>query len=377
MRANISVHEPRQPQDKDTMFAFSMEGNNQPSAPRSQVPFAWAPGWNSPQASRQITDQIGRQVTLPDEVDRVVVLQHQTLNLLVQMNASDKIVGVMANWKQQLGDGYARLAPELNQKAALGDLTHVDPEKLVALKPQVVFVTNYAPQEMIDKISSLGIPVVAISLRHDAPGEKTRLNPTMADEEKAYNLGLREGIALIGEIVNKPAEAKALIAATDAGRRLVSDRLKDLPAEQRVRAYMANPELTTYGSGKYTGLMMAHAGAMNVAAATIQGFKTVAMEQVIAWDPQVIFVQDRYPSVVNEIKTSPQWQTIDAVKNQRVYLMPDYAKAWGYPMPEAMGVGELWMAKKLYPEKFKDVDVRKVANDWYQRFYRTDYQGID
>lgn len=42
MRANISVHEPRQPQDKDTMFAFSMEGNNQPSAPRSQIPFAWA-----------------------------------------------------------------------------------------------------------------------------------------------------------------------------------------------------------------------------------------------------------------------------------------------------------------------------------------------
>jgi NADH-quinone oxidoreductase subunit G len=37
MRANISVHEPRQPQDKDTMFAFSMEGNNQPSAPRSQI----------------------------------------------------------------------------------------------------------------------------------------------------------------------------------------------------------------------------------------------------------------------------------------------------------------------------------------------------
>lgn len=50
MRANISVHEPRQPQDKDTMFAFSMEGNNQPSAPRSQIPFARAPGWNSPQA---------------------------------------------------------------------------------------------------------------------------------------------------------------------------------------------------------------------------------------------------------------------------------------------------------------------------------------
>jgi NADH-quinone oxidoreductase subunit G len=58
-RANISVHEPRQPQDKDTMFAFSMEGNNQPSAPRSQIPFAWAPGWNSPQAWNKFQAEVG------------------------------------------------------------------------------------------------------------------------------------------------------------------------------------------------------------------------------------------------------------------------------------------------------------------------------
>ncbi|MEN4780395.1 ABC transporter substrate-binding protein [Pantoea agglomerans] len=329
------------------------------------------------QASRQITDQTGRQVTIPDRVDRIVVLQHQTLNLLVQMNATDKIVGVMANWKLQLGDSYARLAPELNQKATLGDLTHVDPEKLVALHPQVVFVTNYAPQEMIDSITALGIPVVAISLRHDEPGEKAKMNPSIRDEEMAYDKGLREGITLIGEIINKPAEAKALITATDEGRKIVSDRLKDVPAEKRIRAYMANPELTTYGSGKYTGLMMLHAGAVNVAAATVKGFKTVSMEQIIAWDPQVIFVQDRYPSVVNEINSSPQWQAIDAVKNHRVWLMPDYAKAWGYPMPEAMGIGELWMAKKLYPQKFQDVDMNKLSNKWYQRFYRTAYQGTE
>ena len=59
IRANISVHEPRQPQDKDTMFAFSMEGNNQPSAARSQIPFAWAPGWNSPQAWNKFQDEVG------------------------------------------------------------------------------------------------------------------------------------------------------------------------------------------------------------------------------------------------------------------------------------------------------------------------------
>ncbi|WP_034916098.1 NADH-quinone oxidoreductase subunit NuoG [Erwinia sp. 9145] len=58
-RANISVHEPRQPQDNDTMFAFSMEGNNQPGAARSQIPFAWAPGWNSPQAWNKFQDEVG------------------------------------------------------------------------------------------------------------------------------------------------------------------------------------------------------------------------------------------------------------------------------------------------------------------------------
>lgn len=51
---------------------------------------------------------------------------------------------------------------------------------------------------------------------------------------------------------------------------------------------------------------MKHAGAVNVAASTIKGFKQVSIEQVIEWNPQVIFVQNRYPAVVNEIQSSPQ-----------------------------------------------------------------------
>ncbi|MEB8477788.1 NADH-quinone oxidoreductase subunit NuoG [Cronobacter malonaticus] len=72
MRANISVHEPRQPQDKDTMFAFSMEGNNHPDAPRSQVPFAWAPGWNSPQAWNKFQDEVGGHLRHGDPGVRLI-----------------------------------------------------------------------------------------------------------------------------------------------------------------------------------------------------------------------------------------------------------------------------------------------------------------
>ncbi|MFO7527927.1 MAG: NADH-quinone oxidoreductase subunit NuoG [Marinobacter sp.] len=59
MRANRSVSEPRVPQDPDTAFAFSMEGYSGFRHPHQQVPFAWAPGWNSPQAWNKFTDEVG------------------------------------------------------------------------------------------------------------------------------------------------------------------------------------------------------------------------------------------------------------------------------------------------------------------------------
>lgn len=65
------------------------------------------------QADRQVTDQLNRQVTLPDTITRAVVLQHQTLNLLVQLDALPQVVGVLSSWKKQLGPNYLRLAPGL------------------------------------------------------------------------------------------------------------------------------------------------------------------------------------------------------------------------------------------------------------------------
>lgn len=325
-------------------------------------------------AERTLTDQLGRQVTLPDSVTRVVVLQHQTLNLLVQLDADSDIVGVLSSWKKQLGPDFARFMPTLAALPMPGDLTQVNIESLLALHPQVVFVANYAPAAMIQQIQNAGIPVVAISLRDDVPGEKNKMNPSMADEERAYNEGLKQGIRLIGEVVNRRKQAEDLINYTFIARQKFNAPVADIASDKKVRVYMANPNLNTYGSGKYTGLMMAHAGALNVAAATVKGARQVSLEQVLQWNPQVIFVQDRYPEVVKEIAADPQWQEIDAVKNHRVWLMPEYAKAWGYPMPEALAIGELWMAKKLYPARYQNVDVDAQAEDYYQRFYRTHWQ---
>jgi NADH-quinone oxidoreductase subunit G len=58
MLANISVHEPKPPDDPDSALAFSMESGPE-SAPPSLIPFFWAPGWNSVQATNKFQSEVG------------------------------------------------------------------------------------------------------------------------------------------------------------------------------------------------------------------------------------------------------------------------------------------------------------------------------
>ena len=80
MRANISVHEPRTPQDPDTAFAFSMEGYSGSVEPRQQVPFAWSPGWNSPQAWNKFQDEVGGHIRAGDPGTRLIESNGDSLN---------------------------------------------------------------------------------------------------------------------------------------------------------------------------------------------------------------------------------------------------------------------------------------------------------
>ncbi|MRK24385.1 NADH-quinone oxidoreductase subunit NuoG [Pseudomonas sp. JG-B] len=79
MRANISVHEPRQPQDKDSAFAFSMEGYAGTKEDRQQIPFAWSPGWNSPQAWNKFQDEVGGHLRAGDPGVRLIEAKGQAL----------------------------------------------------------------------------------------------------------------------------------------------------------------------------------------------------------------------------------------------------------------------------------------------------------
>jgi NADH-quinone oxidoreductase subunit G len=78
MRANISVHEPRASQDVDTALAFSMEGYSGPDQDSRLVPFAAAPGWNSPQAWSKFQDEVGGHLRGGDEGTRLFSGAHES-----------------------------------------------------------------------------------------------------------------------------------------------------------------------------------------------------------------------------------------------------------------------------------------------------------
>ena len=128
-------------------------------------------------SARIVVDQLDRRVTVPDEVHRVVALQHQSLDIVVELGAADRLVGVLRSWRSQI-PGLERMAPNIVDLPTPGDLTTVNVEALLALHPDVVFITNYAPPAMLRQMEQAGLAVIVISLSHGEGIEAAKLNPT-------------------------------------------------------------------------------------------------------------------------------------------------------------------------------------------------------
>ncbi|QWU16971.1 iron complex transport system substrate-binding protein [Paenibacillus sophorae] len=320
-----------------------------------------------------IVDQLGRTVEIPKKVDRIVALQHHTLDIMLELHAQDKLVGVLRDWESLLGSYAADVYPGIRNLETPGSISELNVEAVASLKPDVVFVSNQIPKETLAQLEQLGIPVVGITLYVADKEQASTINPSLVNPDEAYTEGLKQAIDLIGQITGTENKAAELWNYVVSNRAIVSEHLSAVPEQDRIKVYMANENMYTYGTGKYVGVAMAKAGARNVAE-TIKGYKQVSVEQVTAWNPEVIFVQSRYASVLDEIRGDKAWAAIDAVKNGKLIIAPDYTKPWGNPTPESMALGEIWLAKTLYPDAFKDVDLNAMVQHFYQTFYGIDYK---
>lgn len=319
-------------------------------------------------------DQADNEVTVQVPVERMVVLQHHSLDILAQLGAQDKVVGVEKNWEKDLGSYMKDVFPGVASLPEPGDLKQWNVEEIAALKPDVVIAASQADPDAMEKVKALGIPVVVVSLRGEGKQEEAQ-NPRLSDADKAYTDGCEWAVKTLGKLTGTDEKAQRIWDFCMESRKLVAQAVGDIPDDRRVRVFVANEGDKTYGNDKYVGAQLLRAGAVNVAAKDIQGYKPYTFEMLANWNPDVIIVQDRYKDVYDQITTDARYKELKAVKDAGVLLAPYWTKPWGNPDTDSIALGELWLASQFYPDKISRDLVKERAAEFYKDFYGVDFTG--
>lgn len=320
-------------------------------------------------------DQNGVEATIPSlPVTRMVMLQHHSLDMVCQLGAQDAVVGVEAKWQSDLGDYMTQVFPGIEDLTMGSGLSEWNVEEIAALRPDVVIAASQAPEDAADQLRAMGVPVVTVSLRAEGKQEVAQ-SPRLADADAAYTNGCEWAIKALGRLTGRDEQAAAIWDFVRQSRARVDEAVGDIRDDERVRAFVPMKDDKTYGNDKYVGCQLLRAGAVNVAAADIQGNGSYTVEQLAAWDPDVIIIQDRYMDLYEQFTTDDRYAALRAVKDGNVLLAPYWTKPWGNPDTDSMALGELWLAHEFYPDRVGADEVLARARDFYRDFYGIEFTG--
>jgi iron complex transport system substrate-binding protein len=152
------------------------------------------------------------------------------------------------------------------------------------------------------------------------------------------------------------ARAEEIIAYYQGEIDFVQSRVSTLSPSEQQTVYLANWANhlgTTWTTCKYWPIESA--GGINVAEGMTPTYGEVTEEQILEWNPDVIFIHGmKGKSAAEDITSSALLQGTDAVKNGRVY---------GLFGPYIGSDPKLWLAdmyitaKALYPDLFSDISI--------------------
>lgn len=305
-----------------------------------------------PADARTITDSAGRQVTIPDKVERVFAAGPPASTLLYVLKPE-----AMIGWTRppRAADKpfllpAVRELPELGRLTGRGDTVNL--EVLVAARPDLIIdfgTISDTYKSLADRVQQQsGIPYILIDGRFANTPQALRLVGDI--------LGVRER----GETLARYAEASFAEV----------DRVLALTApESRPRVYLARGAegLETGARGSITTEIIERVGARNVVEGAGSGLVNASPEQIIAWAPDTIVTLDR--RFAETVKDKPEWRSVPAVASGRVLLAAD--APFGFiDFPPAVNrlIGLRWLLHKLYPDQASG-DVRNDIREFYELFY--------
>ena len=189
-------------------------------------------------------------------------------------------------------------------------------------------------------------------------------------------------INFMGKVLGEQNNADELVNFYTKVLKQVNSTVATIPENEKKKVYYAKDPngLKTYAPGAQHVNLINICGGVNVVEAPVtKGGMGVSMELILQWNPDVIITSDS--QFYKSVYSNPQWQTINAVKNKEVYLVPQSPFNWFEGPPGANTIlGIPWTAKVLYPDKFKDIDLKSITKEFYSSFYHynlTDGQVTD
>ena len=309
--------------------------------------------------TRTITDMAGGKVEVPMQIHKIAVVPIPWASVIYAIDGTgERIAGMHPSARKAMeGSVLDILAPELKgvSTAFIKGGFAVNTEELIKLEPDVVIQWD-DQQEEIKKMENAGIPVIAIKYG-----------------TQEY---LESGITLVGELLGKEARASEIIRYHHETLENISSRIKDVREEKKPKAfYLRDEQLKTAGKNSYNNFWMEATGAVNVAADIPAHGANVNMEQIIAWNPQIIYISnfcELQPEDILENKIKGQdWSGIDAVKNNRVYKIPLGLYRWDPPSVESPLMLK-WLAQIHHPDIFGDYSMVTETKGFYKKFFNYD-----
>ena len=267
-------------------------------------------GSQSDETGRTITDSAGRTVSIPETVKSVVCVGVGALRYTCYMGAADLVIGVE---DYEVKSGMTRLYQYVNfdkfkDLPVIGTNGQPYPEEIIGLSPDVIVMSKSASVDADTLQSQTGTPVVVV------PGSDTTL------DNDAF-----ETIRILGELYGKTDRAATLTAYLQGIQKDLHDRTKDIPDSEKPSVYVGGVSFKGHHGfeGTEAGYgPLALINAKNLADTTNQtGAFNIDLEQVLSWDPDIIFVDFNGMNLIREdhAKNPDFYNALTAVQEGKVY----------------------------------------------------------